>query len=208
VANRLTAWCIDCKDPNKLAAFWTAVLDWVVIDSDREGVSIKPSADAGWGIDFFVVPDGPKRDKNRVHLDVNPTDRDQDAELQRLLELGAPARRHRGKARSRGTYSPIPRATSSVSFAAVSSRKTLDFAKHTTRRQAATAATACSTPMRARPTGGTARSSMAATHRLPEQQAPHEPVISDGFRESFRCVVSDAHADVVSDMRPSDPAAV
>ncbi len=52
-------------------------------------MSIKPSADAGWSIDLLLVPDGPKRGKNRLHLDVNPTDRDQDAELQRLLELGA-----------------------------------------------------------------------------------------------------------------------
>ena len=89
MANRITAWCIDCEDPNGLAAFWTAVLGWVVTDSDAEGVSIKPSTEAGWGIDFLVVRDGPKRGKNRLHLDVNPTDRDQDAELQRLLELGA-----------------------------------------------------------------------------------------------------------------------
>jgi predicted enzyme related to lactoylglutathione lyase len=89
VANRITAWCIDCEDPEQLAAFWTAALGWVVTDSDSDGVSIKPSADAGWSIDFLLVPDGPKRGKNRLHLDVNATDRDQDAELQRLLELGA-----------------------------------------------------------------------------------------------------------------------
>ena len=29
------------------------------------------------------------RDKRRLHLDVNATDRDQDAELERLLALGA-----------------------------------------------------------------------------------------------------------------------
>jgi predicted enzyme related to lactoylglutathione lyase len=89
VANRITAWCIDCEDPNRLAAFWAAVLGWVVTDGDEEGTTIKPSVEAGWGIDFFVVPDGPKQNKNRVHLDVSPTDRDQDAELQRLLDLGA-----------------------------------------------------------------------------------------------------------------------
>ena len=89
MANRITAWCIDCADPDKLATFWTAVLGWEVIERDADGVSIKPSADAGWGIDLLLVPDGPKRGKNRLHLDVNPTDRDQDAELQRLLDLGA-----------------------------------------------------------------------------------------------------------------------
>ena len=40
-------------------------------------------------IDFLVVPDGPKAAKNRLHLDVNATDRDQAAELDRLLALGA-----------------------------------------------------------------------------------------------------------------------
>jgi predicted enzyme related to lactoylglutathione lyase len=90
MANRITAWAIDCEDGHKLADFWTAVLGWVVTDTDDAGnVSIKPSADAGWGIDFLVVPDGPKRVKNRVHVDLNPTDRDHDDELQRLLALGA-----------------------------------------------------------------------------------------------------------------------
>ena len=90
MASRITAWCIDCVDAEKLAAFWTAVLDWVITDVDDEGVvSIKPSVDAPWGIDFIVVPDGPKRIKNRIHLDVNATDREQDAELERLLALGA-----------------------------------------------------------------------------------------------------------------------
>jgi predicted enzyme related to lactoylglutathione lyase len=89
MANRITAWAIDCTDARSLAQFWTAVLDWVVADADDEVVSIKPSSDAAWGIDFCVVPDGPKRSKNRLHLDLSPTDRDQDAELERLLSLGA-----------------------------------------------------------------------------------------------------------------------
>ena len=91
MANRITAWAIDCRDGRLLADFWTAVLDWVVTDTDDDGnVTIKPTQDAGWGIDFFVVPvDDVKRHKNRVHLDLNPTDRDQDAELERLLALGA-----------------------------------------------------------------------------------------------------------------------
>jgi predicted enzyme related to lactoylglutathione lyase len=91
MANRITAWAIDCRDGRLLADFWSAVLEWVITDTDDEGnVSIKPSPDAGWGIDFLVVPaDDVKQHKNRVHLDLNPTDRDQDAELERLLALGA-----------------------------------------------------------------------------------------------------------------------
>jgi hypothetical protein len=37
---------------------------------------------------FVQVPES-KTIKNRLHIDVNPTDRDQDAELERLLGLGA-----------------------------------------------------------------------------------------------------------------------
>jgi len=37
---------------------------------------------------FAHVPEG-KIVKNRVHLDVNPTDREQDEEVRRLLDLGA-----------------------------------------------------------------------------------------------------------------------
>jgi hypothetical protein len=43
---------------------------------------------APFGIDFPKVPE-PKRSKNRLHLDLNATDREQDAELRRLLDLGA-----------------------------------------------------------------------------------------------------------------------
>ena len=37
---------------------------------------------------FAHVPEG-KTVKNRLHLDVNPTDREQDEEVPRLLDLGA-----------------------------------------------------------------------------------------------------------------------
>jgi predicted enzyme related to lactoylglutathione lyase len=92
MANRITAWAIDCQDGRLLADFWSAVLEWVITETDDDDgiVSIKPSPDAVWGIDFCVVPvDDVKQHKNRIHLDLNPTDRDQDAELERLLGLGA-----------------------------------------------------------------------------------------------------------------------
>ena len=90
MANRITALAVDCTSGQVLADFWTSVLGWVVTDRDDDGsVSIKPAPDAPWGIDFLVVPDGAKAGKNRLHLDVNPTDRDQADELARLLGLGA-----------------------------------------------------------------------------------------------------------------------
>ncbi len=89
MANRITSICIDCTDPQLLAAFWTQVLGWQVVERfDDAGVSIG-SDDSRLRIDLMTVPDGPKRTKNRLHIDVNATDRDQSAELQRLLALGA-----------------------------------------------------------------------------------------------------------------------
>jgi hypothetical protein len=39
-------------------------------------------------LSFVHVPEG-KTAKNRLHLDLNPTDREQDEEVRRLLDLGA-----------------------------------------------------------------------------------------------------------------------
>ncbi len=87
MANRITAIAIDCTDAELLAEFWTQVLGWQITERDEGIVSIR--GDGPVGIDFLVVPDGPKRAKNRLHLDLNPTDRDQDSELERLRGLGA-----------------------------------------------------------------------------------------------------------------------
>ncbi len=88
MANRFTSLCVDCADPGTLAAFWCEVLGWQVVDRDEDGVSIGSDGER-IRIDFLRVPDGPKDSKNRLHIDVNATDRDQAAELERLLALGA-----------------------------------------------------------------------------------------------------------------------
>jgi hypothetical protein len=89
MANRITSLCVDCTDAELLAGFWTRVLDWEVTEREPEIVRIQARPDAPFAIDFCVVPDGPKAGKNRLHLDLNATDRDQAAELERLLSLGA-----------------------------------------------------------------------------------------------------------------------
>jgi predicted enzyme related to lactoylglutathione lyase len=90
MANRITALVVDCTDPERLAEFWTQVLGWRITERevDPPGVRIQSALDAPFAIDFFQVPEG-KAVKNRLHLDVNATDRDQAAELERLLALGA-----------------------------------------------------------------------------------------------------------------------
>ena len=97
MASKLTDLAIDCADPHGLARFWCAVLGYEVQDGDDEIVTIGSPA-APEGIDrpgpvpptftFAPVPER-KTVKNRLHVDVNPTDREQDEEVRRLLDLGA-----------------------------------------------------------------------------------------------------------------------
>jgi catechol 2,3-dioxygenase-like lactoylglutathione lyase family enzyme len=88
MANRITSVAVDCANAELLANFWTQVLEWRVVERDEGDVRIGPSDGGAFYIDFLVVPDR-KTVKNRLHFDLNPTDRDQDAELKRLLDLGA-----------------------------------------------------------------------------------------------------------------------
>jgi len=89
---RISELVIDCVNAEKLAVFWSAVLGYVELDRDEDGIEIGP-ADAGFGgpqPTLILSPSSdPKPAKLRLHIDVNPTDRDQDAELERLLSLGA-----------------------------------------------------------------------------------------------------------------------
>ncbi|KOT99055.1 glyoxalase [Streptomyces sp. NRRL F-5755] len=92
MACRISELIIPCRDPQGLAAFWCEVLDFVVLDPDDHGaVEIGPPEGFG-GLQptlVFVPTTEPKSGQLRLHFDVNATDRDQDAELERLLKLGA-----------------------------------------------------------------------------------------------------------------------
>ena len=97
MTSKFTELAIDCADPNGLARFWCSVLDYEVQDEDDGVVTIgSPLVPEGKNhlgpvpptLTFAYVPEG-KTVKNRLHLDVNPTDREQDEEVRRLLGLGA-----------------------------------------------------------------------------------------------------------------------
>lgn len=82
---------IDCFDPEGLAAFWSEVLGWRVTFADADEVVLEPPAGSPEDgvvpdIVFLKVPDE-RVVKNRVHLDLRPSD--QVAEVQRVLGLGA-----------------------------------------------------------------------------------------------------------------------
>jgi hypothetical protein len=92
VACRFTELVVDCRDPEALATFWAAVLDYRELSRDDDG-AIEIGPEAGFGgpaptVVFAPVPE-PTPGKVKLHIDLSPTDRDQDAELRRLLDLGA-----------------------------------------------------------------------------------------------------------------------
>ncbi|MET9711260.1 VOC family protein [Nocardiopsis alba] len=98
MAAKFTELAIDCADPAALPRFWCAVLDYEVQGEEEDGVISIGSPEVPEGrerpgpvppvLTFARVPEG-KVVKNRLHIDVNPTDRDQGAEVRRLLDLGA-----------------------------------------------------------------------------------------------------------------------
>ena len=97
MASKCTELAIDCADPHALARFWCSVLDYEVQEEDDQLVTIRsPLVPEGRNrpgpvpptLTFARVPEG-KTIKNRLHLDVNATDREQHEEVRRLLDLGA-----------------------------------------------------------------------------------------------------------------------
>ncbi|MFJ2076185.1 MULTISPECIES: VOC family protein [Streptomyces] len=99
MASKFTELAIDCADPAGLARFWCSVLDYAVRDEDAEegvvtiGPRVAPEAEDRPGpvppvLTFARVPEG-KSVKNRLHIDVSPSDREQGDEVRRLIALGA-----------------------------------------------------------------------------------------------------------------------
>lgn len=82
---------IDCADPAALSAFWRDALGWRITHQSAEEYVLEPpegSPQDGVSPDLlFLKVEDPKTGKNRLHLDLRPGDRD--AEVQRLLRLGA-----------------------------------------------------------------------------------------------------------------------
>jgi hypothetical protein len=91
VTLRIQCLTIDCADPDKLGAFWSAALGLPLFKEDDGTVWIGPGE--GHPHDgimpdllFMKVPDE-KVAKNRLHLDLSPDD--QAAEVARMEALGA-----------------------------------------------------------------------------------------------------------------------
>jgi len=85
---RLHHIVIDTYDLPRLARFWTQALGWQVLSERDQEIVIGPDVTAPVGICFMPVTDV-KTVKNRVHLDLTTSAADRDAEIGRLLALGA-----------------------------------------------------------------------------------------------------------------------
>lgn len=97
---RLKEIVVDADLPSRLARFWAAALDGYAIrayDDEEiarlEGLGLTPETDPSVMVDgpgptlCFQVRQGPRPERNRIHLDIAATDRP--AEVARLLGLGA-----------------------------------------------------------------------------------------------------------------------
>ncbi|MFI0978165.1 VOC family protein [Streptomyces sp. NPDC021093] len=91
MACRISELVLECRDPEALARFWCEVLDFVELDRDEGAIEIGPREGFGGPQPTIVLSpnDEPKKAQLRLHIDVSPTDRDQEAELARLLAAGA-----------------------------------------------------------------------------------------------------------------------
>jgi predicted enzyme related to lactoylglutathione lyase len=91
MALRIQCMNIDAVDPRPVAAFWENALSWRRTFENADEIVLEPPAGSpedGVVPDLLVcrVPEG-KTVKNRLHLDLRPSD--QDAEVARLEQLGA-----------------------------------------------------------------------------------------------------------------------
>jgi predicted enzyme related to lactoylglutathione lyase len=82
---------VDSRDPRALAGFWSAALDWLIIQEDDEEALIAPAGDRSELPGAMAVLFGRNADtktvKNRWHFDLVPDD--QETEVLRLEGLGA-----------------------------------------------------------------------------------------------------------------------
>ncbi len=92
MSSRVSNVCLDAADPYAQTLWWAQVLEdftvdesWEMEPGDEEAGLVGPDDRF---LLFLKVPE-PKTVKNRMHLCVRPVERDRDAEVERILGLGA-----------------------------------------------------------------------------------------------------------------------
>ncbi len=83
---------VDCRNAYELSEWWKALLGYVDVDGDPNEPGHEEcmilDADTGHSILFIEVPDRELPAK-RIHFDLRPREGSRDAEVERVLGLGA-----------------------------------------------------------------------------------------------------------------------
>jgi predicted enzyme related to lactoylglutathione lyase len=88
MALRLHHIVVDAHDLPGLARFWAQALGWRILSEREREVVIGPDEAAPVGMCFMPVTEA-KTVKNRLHLDLTTGAEDRDAEIARIIALGA-----------------------------------------------------------------------------------------------------------------------
>jgi hypothetical protein len=89
MVSRFRQWTLDVHDVDKMARFWSQALGYDIDPGDDGSVHLRPRG-GGERLSVWLQPtDAKKAGKNRDHPDLIADDGDAEAEVQRLLALGA-----------------------------------------------------------------------------------------------------------------------
>ena len=92
MTSRISHTSFDALDAYAQSVWWSKVLDFVQDPDDPNEPGhlecLITSRDLSQLLLFITVPDA-KQVKNRVHIDLRPSDREREEEVERLLALGA-----------------------------------------------------------------------------------------------------------------------
>jgi catechol 2,3-dioxygenase-like lactoylglutathione lyase family enzyme len=80
---------ITCDGTRQVGYFWSEALGWPLVWDQEEETAIRAPDGTGPLITWGGPPLAPKTGKNGLHLDIAPDDGDQQAEVDRLIALGA-----------------------------------------------------------------------------------------------------------------------
>jgi predicted enzyme related to lactoylglutathione lyase len=89
VTSRIATIVLDAVDPDRIAAFWSAVLGWAETERDEEVITLSPPGGGGASMDVVAVPEGKGGCRTGCTWTCARTARSTEAELERLLGLGA-----------------------------------------------------------------------------------------------------------------------
>jgi Glyoxalase-like domain len=91
MTSRIAQWTLDVQDVGTMAAFWSAALGYRASAGSDGSAKLYPPDDAGAGAltVWLQASAGPKAGKNRNHPDLVAGPEGYEAEVERLIGLGA-----------------------------------------------------------------------------------------------------------------------